>query len=80
VPTAAKSVWRALSLDFATEWQISQSSGVSLGAVCTWLPVLQARGLVVAVGTGLAEPRYRRTPLEPKDEKQRTLLCNLNQD
>ena len=73
VPPGARSVWRALSLDFATEWEISQSSGLSLHAICTWLPVLVAKGLVVVIGTALKEPRYRKGLLEPKDEWTRAL-------
>ena len=80
VPPGARSVWRALSLDFATEWEISQSSGLSLHSIPTWLPVLVAKGLVVVIGTALKEPRYRKGLLEPKDEWTRALRQRLEAD
>ena len=79
IPSEAIEVWRVLpSSSFATEWELSQNSGIRLDVICAWLPVLTSRGLVVEIGTALEEPHYRRSRNRPKHPSNGKIWDELN--
>jgi hypothetical protein len=63
---AALDVWSVTPTEFATEWEIHQASGLALEIVVSWLRVFVACDLVATIGTALAEPKYRKSPIQPK--------------
>ena len=79
IPSEAIEVWRVIpSSTFATEWELSQNSGIRLDVICAWLPVLTSRGLVVEIGTALEEPHYRRSRNRPKHPSNGKIWDELN--
>ena len=79
IPSEAIEVWRVIpSSSFATEWELSQHSGIRLDVICAWIPVLVSRELVVEIGTALEEPHYRRSRNRPKHPSNGKIWDELN--
>ncbi len=66
----AREIWEAVSYTPKSEWEVHQSSGISIQEVCKWMLIFYNYGLISSDSSTSDEPTYERSLFPPTDEEK----------
>ena len=66
----AEEIWESICSSPKSEWQVHQSTGISIQEVCKWVLIFHSVGLISSESIAMPEPVYDESFFPPASDEQ----------